>query len=280
MRIGMDIGMSKSPDAATFETGPAYEYSFAMDFSKLTADDVNMGQSATTNFPLTTLNSRMISVADSHILSGGDGILYELADGQANIGNLGFPMPGSGQLDETFIKPSFTSHSQNGIPDGSISTVYRYVSLVMTYHSVNSEGTSVANYNTGGYMEIEDSDGNKYGHTEFHGDKGGAKDYPRWINGVNISIGFDTSVRNRYSGMLTSGTDEFDKPMTFTWDMLDAVDTASYDALTGPIDPAELRYFHSGGQVAITIHGIIISKSVPGEVTLPIHTSRPVSEFA
>ena len=51
MKIGTNIGMSNSPDAATFETGPAYEYTFAMDFSKLVSGDVDLGISAYDNFP-------------------------------------------------------------------------------------------------------------------------------------------------------------------------------------------------------------------------------------
>ena len=286
MKIGMDIGTSKSPDAATFETGPAYNYSFAMDFSKLTTDDINVGTTVNTNFPSVTNTSRFISVADADVLAGGDGILLEMktveAGGNVNGGNIGFPGidNAADADDETLVKSSFTSSSSDGIPNGSISDVYRYVSLVLTYHSQNSLGASLTDDNITGAFEIHDAAGNKYGGGQFHGDKGGGKDYPRFINGVDISVDFASSGRDGTSGLLTSGTDEFDIPLTLTWDMEDAVAASGFSALTGPIDPAEMKYQLGGGQQAVTFHGFVFSKQVPGAVTLPIHTSRPDAAFA
>ena len=286
MKIGTNIGMSKSPDAATFETGPAYEYSFAMDFSKLTVDDVNVGTTVNTNFPSVTATNRFISVAAADVLAGGDGILLEMSDVSSFGGNIGFPGIDNAvdATDENLVKLSFTSSSSDGIPNGSISDVYRYVSLVMTYHSQNSLGASLTDDNNIGTLDIHDAGDpqKKYGGPHFHGtDKGGSPhDYPRFINGVDITVDFDSSGRDRSSGLLTSGTDEFDIPLTLTWDMADAVALSDYSALTGPIDPAELKYQLGGGKMAVTFHGFIFSKQVPGAVTLPIHTSRPDAAFA
>lgn len=289
MRIGMDIGMAKSPDAATFETGPAYEYSFAMDFSKLTAENVDMSNNTNTRFPFVSGTNRMISTADSHILkqgslppgSGvGDGLLFESVSGQS-VGLLGFPATDAtaDDTDETWIEPSFSSYSGVGIPNGSLSPIYRYLSMVITYHSENSAGDDTSIFNREGYLRIGGADGKLYGYTEFHGDKGGGKDHPRFINGVNM-VPIDNSVRDVGSGLLVSGTTEFDTPLTLTWDMMDAVGAGLYSAFTEAIDPAELTYHQGNSQSSFTVHGFIFSSSVPGEVTLPIHTSRPVSEFA
>jgi len=281
MKIGMDIGTSKSPDAAAFETGPAYNYSFAMDFSKLTTDDVNVGTGGNANFPSITSTSRVISIADADVLAGGDGILLEVPTGETSIGHIGFPKTDgtADATDENLIKASFTSHSNDGIPDGSLSPTYRYLSMVMTWHSVNSEGTAVANYNQNGHLFVGDAAGNLYGDNHFHGDRGHPNDHPRYINGVDISQ--DMTGRSTSSGMLTSGTDEFDIPMTFTWDMMDAESgSGGSTEFTASIDPAEMRYQHTGGLASVTFHGFIFSKQVPGAVTLPIHTSRPDAAFA
>ena len=286
MKIGMDIGTSKSPDAAAFETGPAYNYSFAMDFSKLTTDDINVGTTVNTNFPSVTATNRFISIADADVLAGGDGILLEMNDTNTNGGNIGFPGIDNAvdATDENLVKSSFTSSSSDGIPNGSISDVYRYVSLVMTYHSQNSLGASLTADNNIGTLEIYDAADpqKKFGGAHFHGtDKGGSPhDYPRFINGVDITVDFASSGRDKTSGLLTSGTDEFDIPLTLTWDMLDAVAVSGFSALTGPIDPAEMKYQLGGGKMAVTFHGFVFSKQVPGAVTLPIHTSRPDAAFA
>ena len=108
-----------------------------------------------------------------------------------------------------------------------------------------------------------------------------AIDKLHFVIGGGAGGGWDGTARGTgealtKSGMLKSGTSEFDKPMTFTWDMMDA----RSPALTGAINPAEFKFHQDGGQISITFHGFIFSSSVPGEVTLPIHTSRPVAAFA
>ena len=106
-------------------------------------------------------------------------------------------------------------------------------------------------------------------------------DFPRFINGVDISDGFDNTVRDQKSGMLKTGTTEFDKPMTFTYDMLDCSNPEEFPTDAAGIDPAEIRFFHdTAGFSSTTFHGFVFSSTVPGKITLPIHTSRPAAGFA
>jgi len=286
--------MSKSPDAATM--GPAYEYSFAMDFSLVPVSDINVNNATGVGFPRITNSGRMLHTAAADVKTA-TGIRLENGGSDASnqaIATVGWPSLHGGagtDLDDSLIKPTFTSYSQNGIPPNSISTKFRFVSLVMTYHTENSGGDASANYNDEGYMRIEDADGNQYGWTGFGGGAGRAgtgHNAPRYINGVDIlsDVGGGSALRDSDSGMLKSGTSEFDKPMTFTWDMYDTRAVSPYivfDSSSAAIDPAELDYYLSttptSALQSVTFHGIIISDSVPGEVTLPVHTSRPAAGF-
>jgi len=301
MKLGIGTAMSKSPGAATFETGPAYEYSFAIDFSLVPVSDINVNPSTATGFPRIGNTSRMLHTAAADVKTA-TGIRLENGGSDASdqkIATVGWPSLHGGEgtdLDDSLIKPTFTSYSQNGIPANSISTKFRFVSLVMTYHTTNSGDAASANYNDEGYMRIEDADGKQYGWTGFGGGAGRAgtgHNAPRYINGVDIlsDVGHGSALRDSDSGMLKSGTSEFDKPMTFTWDMYDtravsagAYEYIAFDSSSAAIDPAELDYFLSADPdsalQSVTFHGIIISDSVPGEVTLPVHTSRPAAGFA
>jgi len=291
MRIGMDIGMTKSPDAATFETGPAYEYSFAMDFSKLTADDVNLNGSGTnTNFPYVNQPSRHRQTGSDPLRP--DGIRMDTKDGETDdLVHIGFPYLSSATgTDELHIKKHFTSHSQDGIPDGVLSPTYPYLSMVLTFHSQTEDGNASVHYNSLGYFRVFDRDGNEYGWVDFHGDKGGGNDHPRYVNGKSIVDEVTAGTRDAKSGMVKTNpipASEFDSVQIFTWDFNDAVDTGSRDAMTGPLDVEEITYYSKGltaagsfSPVSYTFHGFIFSSTPPAEVTLPIHTSRPVSEFA
>ena len=275
MKLGIGTAVSESPVASTM--GPAYEYSFSMDFSKMTTTNIDPGGDGNLSFPYFNQPTHYKDTDAATLLAGGDGFRLELKDVEDSMPLVGFPRSDGANDDQrSLISSEITSYSQDGIPDGSISTTYRYVSMVVTFHSTNKAGDSTANYNSTGYFGVEDTGGVIYGYSNFHGDKGSGADYPRHINGVDISDGFDDTVREKKSGMLKSGTSEFDKPMTFTWDMMDA----RSPALTGAINPAEFKFHQDGGQISITFHGFIFSSSVPGEVTLPIHTSRPVAAFA
>lgn len=285
MRIGTNIGMSNSPDAATFETGPAYEYTFAMDFSKLVSGDVDLGINAYANFPKVIGSTQLdrIEHIGADALREGEGILIETKTGQTDPSIIGFPyLSNASGTDNLHIKSHFTSYSVDGIPDGAISLDYPYISIVMTINSVNEAGVDTDHYNEIGFLRVyRDGSTTPYGHTSFHGtDKGGdGNDYPRFINGVNL-VEEGVTGRDVSSGFLTSGTSEFDKVMTLTWDMRDSVSPSL--VLDGPIDVEEVMYqlTGAGGEVSVMFHGIIFSKDVPGEVALPIHTSRPIAAFA
>jgi len=292
MKLGIGTSMSKSPGAATM--GPSYEYSFAMDFSKLDPGvTLKAGNNDNTNFPKLNQTSRLVTHDNQTIFdsANGTGFRLELKSGQSAIAQVGFPNTDSDALptDETVVKSSFTSHSQDGIPDGSLSPEFRYISIIMTWHSELAQadaGTAAVFENNQSALTVQAADGTSYGGANWHGvssqgegSKGNGYDYPRYINGVNISDGFDDTVRDEKSGMLKTGTTEFDKPMTFTYDMKDCNSTEFPTDAAG-IDPAEIRYFQQGGRVSVTFHGFVFSSSVPGEVTLPIHTSRPAAGFA
>ena len=295
MKLGIGTAMSKSPGAATFETGPAYEYSFAMDFSKLVPNETLDAGNTTDSFPGINQTGRIDASNDNAALynrAGGTGFRLENKSSGQDLKQIGFPniVSGASDADEALIKSSFTSHSQDGMPDGSLNNEFHYFSMVVTFNSTlhaehaSNPGLDAKSINTTGTMYIEDSDGKSYGGHNFEGDKGLGKDYPRYINGVDISVGFSDTVRNVKSGMILSGQAgfdaQFDTPMTLTWDMNDAISTPFPTDAAG-IDPAEIRFFHdTAGFSSTTFHGFIFSSSPPGEITLPIHTSRPAAGFA
>jgi hypothetical protein len=303
MKLGIGTSMSKSPGAATFETGPAYEYSFAMDFSKLDPGvTLIAGNDENANFPSLNQTGKLVTYDNQEIFdsANGTGFRIEVKSGQAFFAQVGFPNTDTtgepespDATDETVVKSSFTSHSQDGIPDGSLSPEFRYISIIMTWHSELAQadaGTAAAFPNNQSALFVQAADGTDYGGTNWHGVssqgegfKGTSYDYPRYINGVNISEGFDNAVRDQKSGMILAGQAgfdaQFDTPMTFTYDMKDC-NGEEFPTDAAGIDPAEIRYFQKGGRVSVTFHGFVFSSSVPGEVTLPIHTSRPAAGFA
>ena len=290
------------------DPGPGYEYSFAMNFANLTADDLSPGRvSGQENFPYFRHTARIYNSTDeAAMLAGVNGIRIEssLSTSSPNgLWKIGFPhADGSGSTDndDTHIKHTFTSYSGDGIPNGSLSPTYKYLSMVVTYHSTHTNnGENANNYAVQGTIVIEDADGIQYGGENFHGQSGrsSGQDYPRYINGVDISAGFNPDYRAEESGMIKDEQtgiaaylydQQFDTPMTFTWDMEDAVENSPYAAFPADaagINPAELTFLHKSGDSnraisSITFHGFVFSSTVPEKITPPIHTSSPAAGFA
>jgi hypothetical protein len=280
--------MDRNKDRNT-PTGPAYEYSFAMDFSKLVSGDVDLGTDRAANFPRVS-NASLYQHTGENALRVGQGILLETEESITTaMGLVGFPYFASGTgTDELHVKSHFTSSSVDGIPDGALSPEYKYLSMVATFNSVNEEGTSTASMNDIGYFTAYARDLKAYGGQHFHGDRASGQDYPRFLNGVSLTEGFDAAARDAQSGLLYAGTTELDKVMTLTWDFTDALAISTGHEMTGPLDIEEIVYQirhrplggSGGAKGSVMIHGFIFSKQVPGAVTLPIHTSRPDAAFA
>jgi len=242
MRIGTNLGMSKSPDAATFAEEPlGYEYTWAYDASKQSSVS-SIGGASTYGASIVT-----------------DGI------------HLSFDKKSASQI--VFQEADFTAGSVSSlgsgteiIPDGAmpgpgahVGHPGRYLSTVVTIDSLTIADGSIGTATTlFGYIISTQGGGGHLLITTLS-----TPDDPTHVNGTARSGAFSQS---EIDGLVGS-------PIAITWDIGQALENTSPND-----DPSTISMYPAYNEdvaMEATIHGIIFSATPPNITSLPVHISNP-----
>ena len=249
MRIGVDIGLSKSPDAAMMG-GLGYEYTWAWDMGTVASADDYTNEA---NFDTVTPQ-----------YAGTNGVGLRVADGTTATQAISFT--------EANINNSTHSNGTGGIPDGSIPQTEqgsgsrnedhpgRFLSWVVTFDSISLPGGTTYGDFLGFLMNTQNG-GTVIQLTALPPDHEIAH-----VNGEAVSGWGSQADYNALLGKIT----------TITYDLVDAWATTGAGD-----DPTTLNFYPAYGTLGeaidydITIHGVIFSSTVPTITSLPVHTSSP-----
>ena len=279
MNNKIGLGLSSGGAANPPTMGPAYTYSWAVDFGRIPALDangdsfLNFGDDTSDNFPSTDEGPETQLASPQP----DDGIRVECVDDSTApaLTKFGFPAVRSGGTFDDAEKyfPPHATHS--GIPIGAVSLKYKYLTLAITYHSTTSGWRTCGNTPTRNYVGI----GSKASGYVSIG--GGNDTTPQYRNGVKLS------PPHTNAGMTA---DDRDTMQWITWDLSLADEwpgsgesEEESEAWLASFDPNEFTHHVSGvtsdpaGVFSVTYHGIILSSDVPSgsDLKLPIHTTRP-----
>ena len=266
MRIGIDISTSKSPDAATFAevvAGLGYEYTWAADFSGLTAGDftVPTDSSAFRMKPPEILNADGIRVAHDASATAATNRTVK--------------------VDQTYLSVASHSFSSADFPDGSLPDIHdgtgataygpptnvgeaefhpgRYITVVATFHKMDLPDDE--NFPS---ITVKTSAGSLL----WIRNAGSAQAASTILNGAAITLG---GTQASYDAILNT-------PVLITFDMFDSsifcLSNTTDDPNSFDINPA----YNVKADYDVTYHGIILSDVPPSVAlgfTLPVEISNP-----
>ena len=243
MRIGVDIGLSKSPDAAAFAEEPlGYECTWAYDASK--QDQVATISGASTY--------------GASIVAGGINLNFN-----ATLTNpLGFQ-----EVDFTAGSVSSLGSETQIIPDGAMPSPGahdghpgRYLSIVVTLNTLTIADGSIGGAQTLFGVIIATQGAGSY---LLLAGIGAGQDDASYVNGTARSGAFSQS---EIDGLIGS-------PIAITWDLGEAFANANPND-----DPAQITLYPAYNEnvnMNATIHGFIFSATPPNITSLPVHISNP-----
>lgn len=260
MRIGVDIGLSKSPDAATFAevvAGLGYNYTWAADFSGLTTTDM------------------IFSVAHDTREFNADGVRVA-HDASVTASN-----NRTVKVDQTYLSAASHSFSSADFPDGSLPDIHdgagataygpptnvgeaefhpgRYITVVATFHKMDLPDD--VNFPA---LTVQTSAGSLL----WIRNVGSTRAASTILNGAAITLG---GTQASYDAILNT-------PVLITFDMFDSsifcVTNTTDDPSFFEINPA----YNVKADYDVTYHGIILSDVPPSVAlgfTLPVEISNP-----
>lgn len=242
MKIGIDIGTSKSPDAAAFAEEPlGYEYTWAFDASKQTSVGAIGGA----------------STYGASIVADGIHLSFDASSATAMVFQEG---------DFTAGSVSSLGSGTEIIPDGAIpgpgahvGHPGRYLSTVVTIDSLTIADGSIGGSTTLFGFVINTQGAGSHILITILSDP----DDPIYVNGTSRSGAFSQS---EIDGLIGS-------PIAITWDLGQALENSSPND-----DPSVISLYPAYNEdvaMEATIHGFIFSATPPNIKSLPVHISNP-----
>ncbi len=277
-------------------TSTLYRYAWAIDLAALDSSDFSPGN-AGTDFPWCDTSRQTVTQVSS-------GVLVEKIEAKAEqyASLLGWPRPfyagGSADEDQIPIDICSGTDSSNPIPDGALSQVHKFLTLVLTINSRHTVAGRPAALPRALLFDVGDDDS-----SPSNGRYGLWRNFPpQWINGVEVGTGVVNEVkgnRNTKTGLYDPATateaqlaSERDTPLSITWDL--SMGEPYSGGPLAPMDPDGVSFYfdalprdeatgwaipngtNEGTDYSVIFHGFIMGQDVPGEIELPVNITRPV----